>query len=261
MDISSYTAAQLKKMLADADEKERTALIRHMRRDARVTVQGLAQSVMNQLARQEALMQKFTDMTIEERTAWEQGYQAVAGMDEVGRGPLAGPVVTACVIWPAGECLLGVDDSKKLAHERREELFPQIMEKAVAVGIGRVDNDMIDRINILEATKLAMLNAVEDCRVRPDYLLIDAVKLDVDMPCRPLIKGDQRCFAIAAASIVAKVVRDREMVRLHDTYPHYEWDKNKGYGSPAHIEAIKRHGPSSVHRMSFLQSILSEAAG
>ena len=261
MDISSYTAAQLKKMLASADEQEKTALIRHMRRDTRVSVQGLAQSVINQLAREEALEGKFTEMTIEERAAWEQGYQAVAGMDEVGRGPLAGPVVTACVVWPKGECLIGVDDSKKLTPERREELFPQIMEKALAVGIGRVDNTMIDRINILEATKLAMANAVDDCRVRPDYLLIDAVKLTLDMHCRSIIKGDQRCFAIAAASIVAKVVRDREMVGLSDTYPHYEWDRNKGYGSPAHVAAIKTHGPSPIHRMSFLRSILSEATG
>jgi ribonuclease HII len=261
MDITQYTAAQLRKILADADEKERIALVRRMLKDTRVTVQGLAQSVMNQLARQEALMQKFTDMTIEERAAWGQGYRAVAGMDEVGRGPLAGPVVTACVVWPPDECLIGVDDSKKLSPEKREELFPQIMDKAVAVGIGRVNNDMIDRINILEATKLAMVNAVDDCRIRPDYLLVDAVNLTVDMPCRPLIKGDQRSFAIAAASIVAKVVRDREMVGLHDTYPHYEWDKNKGYGSPAHVAAIKKHGPSPIHRMSFLQSILSEEAG
>jgi len=261
MDISRYTAAQLREMLTDADEREKTALVRRMLRDTRVTVQGMAQSVMNQLAREEALLRKFTDMTIEERNAWGRGYRAVAGMDEVGRGPLAGPVVTACVVWPEGECIIGVDDSKKLSPEKREELFPQIMEKAVAVGIGRIDNNMIDRINILEATKLAMANAVDDCRVRPDYLLVDAVKLDVGMPCRPLIKGDQRSFAIAAASIVAKVIRDREMVGLHDTYPHYEWNKNKGYGSSAHVAAIKKHGPSPIHRMSFLQTILAEETG
>lgn len=261
MDISRCTAAQLREILADADEKERIALVRRMLKDTRVTVQGIAQSVMNQLAREEALLQKFTDMTIEERAAWDQGYTAVAGMDEVGRGPLAGPVVTACVVWPEGECLIGVDDSKKLSPEKREELFPQIIKKAVAVGIGRIDNTMIDRINILEATKLAMVNAVDDCHVRPDYLLVDAVKLDVDMPCRPLIKGDQRSFAIAAASIVAKVIRDREMVGLSDTYPHYEWDRNKGYGSPSHVAAIKKHGPSPIHRMSFLQTILVEETG
>lgn len=261
MDISRCTAAELRAMLSSADHEKESALIRAMRKDSRVSVRNLAQSVLNQMARQEALERKFTEMTREERAAWEQGYTAVAGMDEVGRGPLAGPVVTACVVWPAGACLLGVDDSKKLTPERREALYPQIMEGAVAVGIGRVDNTMIDEINILEATKLAMIQAIGACAVRPDYLLIDAVKLPVDMPCRAIIRGDQLSFSIAAASIVAKVTRDREMVRYSETYPMYEWDSNKGYGSPTHIRAIKEHGPSPLHRMSFLESILAEDAG
>lgn len=261
MDISRYTAAQLRAMLEAADEARESALVRAMLADPRITVQNLAKSVLARRERELALIQRFNDMTVEEQSAWEQGFTAVAGIDEVGRGPLAGPVVAACMVWPADGCVLGVDDSKKLAPEKREELFPQIMEQAIAVGIGSVDNTAIDEINILEATKRAMIKAIEDCSVRPDYLLIDAVRLDVPIPCRALVKGDQISFAIAAASIIAKVTRDREMVRLSKQYPQYEWDQNKGYGSPAHIEAIKTYGPSPLHRMSFLQSILEEEAG
>ena len=183
--------------------------------------------------------------------AYRAGGIAVAGMDEVGRGPLAGNVVTACVIMPAEPVILWIDDSKKLSESRREKVFEEIQRHAVAIGIGQVSPAEIDRINILQATRKAMRQAAE--QVQADIFLIDAVT-DLGLKGKeiPIIKGDATSYSIAAASIVAKVVRDRQMAELDRIYPAYGFARNKGYGTREHIEALKAYGPCPEHRRSFI---------
>ena len=179
----------------------------------------------------------------------------IAGMDEVGRGPLAGPVVTACVIMPETPVIPWVDDSKKLSESRRERTYDEIVSAALHIGIGLVAPEEIDRINILEATRKAMREAAS--AVPADIFLIDAVtSLGLNGQEIPIIKGDATSYAIAAASIVAKVTRDRLMAEYHRIYPQYGFDRNKGYGTKAHIEAIREHGPCPIHRRSFITRIV-----
>lgn len=190
-------------------------------------------------------------------------YQYIAGVDEVGRGPLAGPVVAAAVVLPADFDVLGVDDSKKLSEKKREMLFDVIKEKAICYGIAEKDNHVIDEVNILEATKLAMAEAIAkaDAMLKEktggeiDFVLFDAMKIDaVKKDQMSLIKGDAKSVSIAAASILAKVTRDRQMVAYHETYPHYAFDSNKGYGTKAHYAGLEEHGVTPIHRDSFLKS-------
>ena len=189
-----------------------------------------------------------------EREEQQKGKLLIAGVDEVGRGPLAGPVCVACVIMPLDDLIEGVDDSKKLSEKKREELFEKIKEKAICHSIKMVDEQTIDKINILEATKLAMKNAIESMEIKPDIVLIDAInKLDVDVEIRGIIKGDALSYSIGCASILAKVTRDRLMCELAKEYPEYGFEKHKGYGTKAHIEALKQYGPCIYHRLSFLK--------
>lgn len=196
------------------------------------------------------------------------GYRSIAGVDEVGRGPLAGPVVAAAVVLPEDFDVPGIDDSKKLSEKRREELFDVICEKAVAIGIGMEDEKTIDEINILQATKSAMKKSLAqaDERLRMsngasglkgiDYILLDAVKLDgIDTPQEAVIKGDSKILAIAAASIIAKVTRDRMMVEYSREYPGYGFEKNKGYGTKAHYEGLHSLGMCPIHRRTFLKNL------
>ena len=178
----------------------------------------------------------------------------VAGMDEAGRGPLAGPVVCACVIMPLeNEKLIdGINDSKKLSPKKREELFEKIVKTAISYSIVEVDEKTIDRINILQATKLGMKKALEGLSVKPAIVLIDAVKLDIDIKQENIIKGDAKSYNIASASILAKVYRDRLMVKLSKDYPEYHFDKHKGYGTKEHIDALKKYGKCPIHRDSFI---------
>lgn len=220
---------------------------------------------MTKAERQQMLMEKLETMQEYERSLRASGAKYVAGVDEVGRGPLAGPVVTACVILPEDFDVLGVDDSKKLSEKKREALYDVILEKAVAWGIGRADNHLIDEINILEATKVAMKEAVEKaermlCEKTGEgisHILFDAMTIkDIETPQTSLIKGDAKSLSIAAASIIAKVTRDREMVEYHQQYPDYAFDSNKGYGTKAHYEGIEKKGITPIHRKSFLKNIL-----
>ena len=183
------------------------------------------------------------------------------GMDEAGRGPLAGPVVAACVVLGEDFEVMGVDDSKKLSAKKREELFAQITAKALAYGVGMADNNIIDEINILNATKLAMKRALKETEKmlgRPvDLLLIDAVRLDdANRAQQSIIKGDASSLAIAAASIIAKVTRDRLMIRYDEEYPGYGFAGHKGYGTAAHYDAIAKYGITPIHRKSFLKNVL-----
>lgn len=187
-----------------------------------------------------------------EKNAYSNGFFYVAGIDEAGRGPLAGPVMAAAVILPVGLSIKGVDDSKKLSPDKREKLFDIIMTQALSVGVGVIDPAEIDRVNILQATRRAMLSAVEQLSPLPDYLLIDGIsKIDSDVPQLTIKKGDSLSLSIAAASIIAKVTRDRFMIKMDSTYPGYGFAGHKGYGSASHMEAIRRIGPSPIHRLTF----------
>jgi ribonuclease HII len=182
-----------------------------------------------------------------------QQHPVIAGIDEAGRGPLAGPVVAAAVIFPPGLVIDGIRDSKKIAAENeKKRLFWRIVRHAVAVGVGMVEADVIDRINILQSTKSAMKFALEDLKVRPDILLIDAVKLtDITIKQQSIIRGESVSASIAAASIIAKVVRDDIMLDYHEKYPVYNFMRHKGYSTKEHIECIKSYGPCPIHRKSF----------
>lgn len=186
-----------------------------------------------------------------ENKLYESGIKYIAGIDEVGRGPLVGPVVTAAVILPKDFYDERINDSKKLTEKKRELLYDVIMENAVSVGIGISSEDVIDDINILEATKKAMIEAVNNLSVKPEHLLIDAVKLNVDIPQTSIIKGDAKSESIAAASIIAKVTRDRMMIELDREHPEYDFKHNKGYGTKKHIEAIEKYGILKEHRKTF----------
>jgi ribonuclease HII len=186
---------------------------------------------------------------------FDRGYRTgacvIAGMDEVGRGPLAGNVVTACVVMPEDPVILWIDDSKKLSESRREKVFDEIMTHAIYVGIGEVTPEEIDRINILEATRKAMQEAAS--QIPADIFLIDAVtKLGLNGREIPIIKGDATSYNIAAASIIAKVTRDRQMIEMDRLYPEYGFKRNKGYGTREHIEALIKFGPCPIHRRSFI---------
>lgn len=187
-----------------------------------------------------------------EKQAMLGGYRVIAGVDEAGRGPLAGPVVSAAVVLPEDFDVPGINDSKKLSEKKREALFPLIQNHAIAFGIGMADHGEIDRINILQASLLSMKRAVEDLGLTPDYLLIDGkFTIDSTIDQRPVIKGDTLSLSIAAASILAKVTRDRIMTGLDLQYPVYGFNRHKGYPTQAHKEAILTHGPCPVHRKSF----------
>ena len=200
--------------------------------------------------------QRFQKMKSFERKVLGDDVEFYAGIDEVGRGPLAGPVVAAAVVLPRDFNVHGINDSKKLSEKRREELFEIIKESAIDYSFGVVDNRIIDEINILQATKLAMRKALANLVIRPDHILIDAVRLeDVDIPQTSIIKGDEKSLAIAAASIMAKVKRDHMMEKYAETYPGYAFEKNKGYGTKAHYDGIEQNGITPIHRKSFLKNL------
>ena len=187
-----------------------------------------------------------------ERELLENGCKYVCGVDEVGRGPLAGPVVCAAVIMPIDDIIEGVDDSKKLSEKKRDELSAKILKKAIAHAICLIEPQIIDEINILEATKLCMKNAVERLKIKPDFVLTDGnMTLDIDIPQLSIVKGDSLSYSIGAASIIAKVYRDGLMDEYDKIYPEYAFASNKGYGTKTHIEGIKRAGLSPIHRRSF----------
>lgn len=187
-----------------------------------------------------------------EDTLWNEGKEYVAGVDEVGRGPLVGPVVTACVILPKDFSCPGLTDSKKLSEKKRDEFYDYIMEHAFSVSIGMKSEKVIDEVNIYEATKLAMYEAIENSKIKPDHVLIDAMKLEnLTIPSTSIIKGDAKSITIAAASVIAKVTRDRMMYELDKEHPEYDFRHNKGYPTKKHLEAIEKYGVLPCHRRSF----------
>ena len=203
-----------------------------------------------------------------EESLYSQGITSIAGIDEAGRGPLAGPVVVACVIMPKDSMIEGVNDSKKVAEKKREKLYEQIIEEALGFGVGIISQEEIDRINILNATKEGLTTAIKEMEKdlqekkreleKPEIILVDALtKIDTDhIPYRSIIKGDAKSYSIAAASIIAKVTRDRIMRQWAEVYPMYGFEKHKGYGTAAHIAAIKEYGLCPLHRRSFVKNIV-----
>ncbi len=189
-----------------------------------------------------------------ENECQKAGYNVIAGVDEAGRGPLAGPVSVAIVVMPLekDKIIDGVNDSKKLTEKKREELYEKIISTALEYHVELIDVDLIDSINILNATKVGMLACINSLKKTPDMVLIDAVKIDADVPTKSIIKGDALSYSIACASILAKVTRDRLMLELDKEYPNYNFKKHKGYGTKEHIENLKKFGPCQIHRKSFI---------
>jgi ribonuclease HII len=226
-------------------------VIRKLKKDPRKGIMKLIEKWEKGQEILEMQRNKLVEMTTYERELYASGYDLIAGIDEVGRGPLAGPVVAAAVILPQNFDVLGVNDSKQVSEEKRENLFELIQEHAVGIGIGIIPSHQIDEVNIYQATKLAMKKAILQLSIRPDYLLVDAMKIDLEIPQLSITKGDEKSVSIAASSIVAKVIRDRYMKRLGEEYPVYGFQNHMGYGTKQHLEAIHTHGITSEHRLTF----------
>lgn len=196
--------------------------------------------IVGEIVKEEEL-ERLKNMLLIEESLYDEGYEYICGVDEAGRGPLCGPVVAAAVILPKHGCIEGVNDSKKISEKKREKLYDDIMKGAIAVGIGISDVDVIEKVNILNATKIAMKKAIESLSIKPDYVLIDGnQKIDIDILQETVVSGDAKSESIASASIIAKVTRDRMLRKFDEMYPEYGFAKHKGYGTKAHIEAIKK---------------------
>lgn len=251
--------SEIKEILGNCSMEELPEQMKQFEADSRKGVQTALASFRKKYEKHQQELTRLEEILTYERGLWEAGYDLVAGIDEVGRGPLAGPVVAAAVILPK-ECKIeGVNDSKKLSAKKREELYDIILEKAVSYGIGVVSNERIDEINILQATYEAMREALSQLQPKADYILADAVTIPmVSIPQRGIIKGDAKSMSIGAASIVAKVYRDRMMEAYEEVYPGYGFASNKGYGAAEHIEGIKKQGITPIHRRTFVKNFLPQ---
>ena len=251
----SKSIGEIKKEFEQADRQTLLSLYEAYADDNRAGVVSLISKYKKQEEKLEGEKKRIENMSIYERKYAD--FQYICGIDEVGRGPLAGPVVAGAVILPKDCDILYLNDSKKLSEKMREALYDEIMEKAVATGIGIVGPGRIDEINILQATYEAMRMAIDNLKVRPDLLLNDAVTIpEVNIKQVPIIKGDAKSISIAAASIIAKVTRDRLMSQYEEVFPGYGFASNKGYGSAEHIKAIKELGPTPIHRKSFIKNFV-----
>lgn len=249
------TIIQIKSKLQAADMEELPRLLNKLQEDSRQGVQKLICQYRRKLGQQQKEYDRIVQMKVFEQN-FLQG-RIGAGIDEAGRGPLAGPVVAAAVILPQDCKLLYINDSKKLSEARREELYPFIMEQAVSVGVGIESPSVIDEVNILQATYRAMRKAVLQLNPKPEILLNDAVKIpELPYEQKAIIHGDACCYSIAAASIIAKVTRDRMMYEYDQLYPEYGFSAHKGYGSSAHIQALQKFGPCPIHRKTFIKNFI-----
>lgn len=252
MDLKEKKTKEIIQWLEQLPKQEMIAVLPELLQDERRSVQSLAQRYQKKLDRIQAEQQRIAAMWQYEQAAKACGFQWIAGTDEVGRGPLAGPVVAAAVILPEGAELPGIKDSKKLTEAQRETLNVQIRQQAVAFAIVEVDEKTIDRINILEASRLAMQKAISQLTQPADFVLVDGLpNPQIMLPAQAIVKGDNKSISIAAASILAKVYRDHLMEALDVQYPGYGFAVHKGYPTEAHLQAIAQLGPSPIHRMSF----------
>lgn len=251
----SYTIGEVKKILSSAAIEDLKKVMKNFETDERAGVQNELKKAAARITKYEQELQRTYAISEYERKYSDYAY--ICGIDEVGRGPLAGPVVAGAVILPKDCDILYINDSKQLSEKKREELYDIIMEKAIAATVGYASVERIDEINILQATFEAMREAISKLPVSPDILLNDAVTIpQITIPQVPIIKGDAKSISIGAASIIAKVTRDRLMVEYDSVFPEYGFASNKGYGSAAHIEAIKKNGPCPIHRRTFIGNFL-----
>lgn len=232
-------------------KSDKDPFLKECKTDSRKGVQQLVHKWLKRYEHDKILQQQFYSMLSYERSAQNKGFHLIAGIDEVGRGPLAGPVVAAAVILQE-ECYIpGLNDSKKLTAPMREKFFDLIKENAQAIGVGIVPPEVIDQINIYEATKLAMKNAINELEIQPNFLLLDAMKLELPISQESIIKGDTKSVSIAASSVIAKVTRDRIMHDIAKQFPEYGFDQHMGYGTKYHLEALQKYGVTVHHRKSF----------
>lgn len=248
--MGKFTIKEIEEKLDSINQMD-DPFIKTVSQDERKGVQQVLKKWTRKIEQKELAENLFNEMTEFERKYRNEGYLNIAGIDEVGRGPLAGPVVAAAVILPESFYLLGINDSKKLTEKKREEYYEKIIEHAIDFHVALVEPCEIDDINIYEATKKAMLASINGLSINPDFLLVDAVKLVSPYPQEAIIKGDAKSISIAAASIVAKVTRDRLMKKIAEEYPHYGFDQNMGYGTKEHLLALQVHGVTPHHRKSF----------
>ena len=244
------TIKEIKECLATIDRLDHP-LFEELIADGRAGVQAAISKRKRELQKQVEEDQRLEKMLAYEKELYAQGIQLIAGVDEVGRGPLAGPVVAAAVILPENCKIPGLNDSKKIPKSKHQAIYQAVLDQALSVGIGVKDNQVIDQVNIYEATKLAMVEAIQELDQQPQHLLIDAMKLDVPISQTSIIKGDANSLSIAAASIVAKVTRDQMMAAYDQEYPGYDFAQNAGYGTSNHLEGLERHGVTPIHRRSF----------
>ena len=249
------STTEIKKILQAASIEELPELVKEYSADERAGVRKLAEGAAKRLAALEQEKKRIETLRVYEEQY--RDYDYICGIDEVGRGPLAGPVVAGAVILPKGCRILYINDSKQLSEKKREELYEIIMEQAVSCGVGYAAPERIDEINILQATYEAMREAIGKLTCRPDILLNDAVTIPrVSIPQVPIVKGDAKSISIGAASIIAKVTRDRLMQDYDKIFPGYDFAQNKGYGSTGHIEALRKYGPTPIHRRSFIKNFV-----
>jgi ribonuclease HII len=249
LDINSMTINEIKSLVENISSND--PLFEQLHSDNRKGVQKILESRNRKLQKLKKEKEEFVKLTLFEKKLFNEGFSLIAGIDEVGRGPLAGPVVAAAVILPGEFYLPGLNDSKKLSESKRDEYFQIIQEKAHSIGIGMIEPGEIDTINIYEATKKAMLLAISNLDCNPDYLLIDAMKLQTPYPQESIIKGDSKSISIAAASVIAKVTRDNLMKEYAAQYPGYGFEQNAGYGTREHLEGLRLKGITPIHRRSF----------
>jgi ribonuclease HII len=244
------TVQEVEELLSGLNDRS-NPILNDLYQDERKGVVSALARWEKRMDQEQKVNERFIEMQVFENKYRNQGFHLIAGVDEVGRGPLAGPVVAAAVVLPEAFNLPGIDDSKKLSEKKRDEFYQLIMEKALAVGIGIIERDIIDAINIYEATKKAMNLAVSSLNEKPEVLLIDAMKLHTPFLEESIIKGDSKSISIAAASIIAKVTRDTIMKKYALQYPEYHFDQNMGYGTKEHLDALQLYGITPIHRKSF----------
>lgn len=244
------TIKEIKECLATIDRLDHP-LFEELITDGRAGVQAAISKRKRDLQKQVDEDLRLKKMLAYEKELYAQGIQLIAGVDEVGRGPLAGPVVAAAVILPENCKIPGLNDSKKIPKSKHQAIYQAVLDQALSVGIGVKDNRVIDQVNIYEATKLAMLEAIQELDQQPQHLLIDAMKLDLPISQTSIIKGDANSLSIAAASVVAKVTRDQMMAAYDQEYPGYDFGQNAGYGTTKHLEGLEKHGVTPIHRRSF----------
>lgn len=244
------TIKEIKEALAKITDLE-SPLFKEFEKDSRSGVQKEIEKRKKSIQAEIAENMRLEGMLYYEKELYVQGIKLIAGVDEVGRGPLAGPVVAAAVILPKNCKIKGLNDSKKIPKKKHEEIFQAVKDNALAIGIGIMDNHVIDQVNIYEATKLAMKEAISKLDPQPEHLLIDAMKLDLPITQTSIIKGDANSLSIAAASIIAKVTRDKIMANYDKEFPGYDFSQNAGYGTTKHLEGLEKHGVTPIHRKSF----------